>query len=57
MSRSDTAKWPGMSHDRACRLLNALYLTSALMVMRSHPAARAEGGLIDKLRGLGKPKR
>jgi hypothetical protein len=57
VSLRDIAKWPGMSHDRACRLLNALYLTSALMVMRSHPAARAEGGLIDKLRGLGKPKR
>jgi hypothetical protein len=53
----DIARWPGMSTERACRLLNALYLTSALMVMRSHPAARAEGGLIDKLRGLGKPKR
>ena len=57
VSLRDIAKWPGMSHDRACRLLNGLYLTSALMVMRSHPAARAEGGLLDRLRGLGKPKR
>jgi hypothetical protein len=57
MSLRDIAKWPGMSTDRACRLLNALYLTSALMVMRSHPAARTEGGLLDRLRGLGKPRR
>jgi hypothetical protein len=36
--------WPGMSHERACRLLNALYLVSELMVTRSHPAARDAGG-------------
>jgi hypothetical protein len=36
------AAWPGMSPERACRLLNALYLASALMVSRSHPAARDE---------------
>ena len=36
------ASWPGMSTERACRLLNALYLASALMVSRSHPAAREE---------------
>jgi len=53
----DIARWPGMSPERAARLLNALYLSSALMVMRSHPAARAEGGLLDRLRGLGKPRR
>jgi hypothetical protein len=53
----DIARWPGMSAERAARLLNALYLSSALMVMRSHPAARAEGGLLDRLRGLGKPRR
>ena len=57
VSLRDIARWPGMSTDRACRLLNALYLTSALMVMRSHPAARTEGGLLDRLRGLGKPRR
>jgi hypothetical protein len=57
VSLRDIAKWPGMSTDRACRLLNALYLTSALMVMRSHPAARMDGGLLDRLRGLGKPRR
>ena len=53
----DIARWPGMSIERATRLLNALYLTSALMVMRSHPAARPQGGLLDRLRGLGKPRR
>lgn len=57
VSLRDIARWPGMSSERAARLLNALYLTSALMVMRSHPAARTEGGLLDKLRGLGKPRR
>lgn len=36
------AAWPGMSAERASRLLNALYLASALMVSRSHPAARDE---------------
>ena len=34
------AAWPGMSHERASRLLNALYLGSELMITRSHPAAR-----------------
>ena len=34
------AGWPGMSHERASRLLNALYLGSELMITRSHPAAR-----------------
>lgn len=36
----DIANWPGMSVERACRLLNALYLTGGLMVTRSHHAAR-----------------
>lgn len=36
------AQWPGMSLERAIRLLNALYLTSNLMVTRSHPRARPE---------------
>jgi len=38
----DMARWPGLSVERASRLLNALYLTDALMVTRSHPAARNE---------------
>lgn len=41
-SVKDIAAWPGMSVERANRLLNALYLTDALMVTRSHPAARNE---------------
>jgi hypothetical protein len=41
-SLRDMANWPGMSNQRASRLLNALYLTGALMVTRSHPAARNE---------------
>ncbi|MBK1690078.1 hypothetical protein [Rubrivivax gelatinosus] len=36
------ATWPGMSLERASRLLNALYLAGALRVTRSHPAARDE---------------
>jgi hypothetical protein len=38
----EIATWPGMSVERAARLVNALYLARSLMVMRSHPAARAE---------------
>jgi len=38
------ARWPGMSLDRATRLLNALYLTSNLIVTRGGPTARAEPG-------------
>jgi hypothetical protein len=56
-SLRDIARWPGMSIDRAARLLNALYLTSALMVMRSHPAARPEGSMLGRLMGRGKPRR
>lgn len=35
--------WPGISREGAMRLLNALYLQSALIVSRSHPAATNEG--------------
>ena len=37
---SRIAGGPGMSTARACRLLNALYLTSNLIVSRAHHAAR-----------------
>jgi hypothetical protein len=37
----DIAGWPGFDHDRACRLLNGLYLQAALIVSRTHPAAAA----------------
>ena len=36
----EIARWPGMSVERASRLLNALYLCGALMVTKAHPAAR-----------------
>jgi hypothetical protein len=36
------ASWPGMSAERAVRLLNGLYLSSALLATRAHPAARSE---------------
>ena len=39
-SLGEIARWPGMTVERASRLLNALYLCGALMVTRSHPAAR-----------------
>ena len=35
----EIAHWPGFDRDRAQRLLNALYLQSALIVTRSHPGA------------------
>lgn len=38
-SVDDVGSWPGMSHARASRLLNALYLNGGLMISRSHPAA------------------
>jgi hypothetical protein len=41
-SLREIASWPGLSVERASRLLNALYLTGALMVSHSHPAARPE---------------
>lgn len=41
-SLRDIAHWPGLSVERASRMLNALYLTDALMVTRSHPMARGE---------------
>jgi hypothetical protein len=56
-SLRDIAKWPGLSTERASRLLNALYLVSGLMVMRAHPAARAQSGPISRLRSLKKPPR
>jgi hypothetical protein len=38
----ELADWPGMARERAIRLLNALYLQSALIVSRSHPDAVRE---------------
>ena len=44
--------WPGMDLERASRLLNALYLQSALLATRAHPAAHEgkAGGWLDMLR-------
>jgi hypothetical protein len=42
VSLREIAGWPGMSIERASRLLNGLYLSSSLMATRAHPAARAE---------------
>ena len=35
----EIAGWPGFDHDRSTRMLNGLYLQSALIVSRSHPGA------------------
>jgi hypothetical protein len=35
------SRWPGMSVERASRLLNGLYLTAALLATRVSPAAQA----------------
>ena len=53
----DIARWPGMSTDRASRLLNALYLATGLLVTRSHPAARTQPGVVQRFLGLGKPRK
>ena len=42
VSLRTVSRWPGMSVERASRLLNGLYLASALLATRAHPAARAE---------------
>jgi hypothetical protein len=46
------AAWPGMTVERANRMLNALYLTSNLIVSRGHHSARPS--LWEWLRGHGK---
>ncbi|RVT51671.1 hypothetical protein [Rubrivivax albus] len=39
----EMSAWPGFDRERAARLVNALYLQSALIVSRAHPAATNEG--------------
>lgn len=51
------AGWPGMSLERARRLLNGLYLVSGLRVTRGHPAARAEPMTWLSRLGGSKPRR
>ena len=45
----EVARWPGMSYERASRLVNGLYLTSNLIVSRAHPGARP--GVLQALLG------
>jgi len=40
-SLGEMARWPGMSIERASRILNALYLSGMLLISRAHPAARS----------------
>jgi hypothetical protein len=47
------ARWPGMSLERGIRLLNGLYLTSNLIVSRSHPNAKRQPTARDVDKGLG----
>ena len=49
----DIAGWPGMSVERASRLVNGLYLGASLLATRAHPAARPEPRPL----GRGKPRR
>ena len=44
VSLREISRWPGMSVERASRLLNGLYLASSLLATRAHPAARAAPG-------------
>lgn len=48
----EIATWPGMSLERASRLLNALYLFSALLVTRGTRAAREQPNGEVRSRGL-----
>jgi hypothetical protein len=42
-SLNEIAGWPGFDRERAIRLLNGLYLQSALIVTRTHPLAFGNG--------------
>jgi hypothetical protein len=57
VSLRQMSTWPGLSVERASRLLNGLYLASALLVTRTHPAARAEPGFMRGLFGAGRRPR
>lgn len=57
VSLREVASWPGMSVERASRLLNGLYLSGRLMVSRSHPSARSQPGARGNWFGLRKPNR
>jgi len=53
----DIAQWPGMSMERASRLLNGLYLCSSLLVTRTHPRARSQDDQRGGWFGLRRPRR
>jgi hypothetical protein len=36
----EVAQWPGMSMERASRLLNGMYLSGSLLITRTHPRAQ-----------------
>jgi hypothetical protein len=38
----EIAQWPGMSVERASRLLNGMYLAGSLLITRTHPSARGD---------------
>jgi len=44
--------WPGMTVERASRLLNALYLVSGLMMTRSGSVTRIQHGVVGRTRGI-----
>lgn len=48
---ADISRWPGMTRQRAERLLNAVYLQGGLMVLRAHPQAQRASTRFDRLRG------
>lgn len=56
VSLREMAVWPGLNVERASRLLNGLYLCSGLLVTRSHPAARAEPGVLGRWLGGNKSR-
>jgi len=39
----EIAQWPGMSTERASRLINGMYLTGKLLITRTHAVAREQG--------------
>ena len=56
VSLREISQWPGLTLERASRLLNALYLASGLLITRSNAAARNEPGLLRNLFGRGKKR-
>jgi hypothetical protein len=53
----EIAQWPGMSPERAARLLNGLYLVGGLLVTRTHPSVRVGESTRAGWFGLRRPRR